>query len=219
MLDLALQNPNLYFMIVVLVIFSVCCHEYMHARVALWQGDSTAADEGHLTLNPLKQMGPLSIFLTFVIGLAFGAVPVNPSRMRHRYSPALVAFAGPFVNLVLFLIFCLGLVIVTIKSGSMSEDVFTGARDLFTMGATLNVVLFAFNMLPIPMLDGFEVLAYFVPTIHRVDQKVKNIVFFVMVIVIFASSRFIFMAGAVATYVTASGMMFVINFLHLGKLF
>ena len=86
------------------VVFSVCLHEYAHARAALWQGDATAAEQGHLTLNPLKQMGPMSLIMLLIIGIAWGAVPVNPGRMRHRYSDALVSFAGPATNLALFLV-------------------------------------------------------------------------------------------------------------------
>jgi len=223
MLDLARSNPNEYFMIILVVIFSVCLHEYMHARVALWQGDSTAADQGHLTLNPIKQMGMFSLFLVFIIGVAFGSVPVDHSRMKHRYSPALVAFAGPFINFILFLLFCMGIVIVTLKSNSMSTDVFNGARELFTLGAVMNVVLFCLNMLPVPILDGYEVLAYFFPGMHRVDQKVKNVFFIVMVIAIFASSRFIFMAGYAITFLTVNTTLItsvhIIKMLHLERYF
>jgi len=223
MLDLARSNPNEYFMVILVVIFSVCLHEYMHARVALWQGDSTAADQGHLTLNPLKQMGMFSLVLVFIIGVAFGSVPVDQSRMKHRYSPALVAFAGPFINLVLFLLFCMGIVIVTLKSNSMSQEVFNGARELFTLGAVMNVVLFCLNMLPIPILDGYEVLAYYFPGMHRVDQKIKNTVFIVMAIAILASSRFIFMAGYAITFLTVNTMVitsvYIIKNLHLERYF
>ncbi|MFZ2654070.1 MAG: site-2 protease family protein [Victivallales bacterium] len=223
MLDLARSNPNEYFMVILVVIFSVCLHEYMHARVALWQGDSTAADQGHLTLNPLKQMGMFSLVLVFIIGVAFGSVPVDHSRMKHRYSPALVAFAGPFINLVLFLLFCMGIVIVTLKSNSMSQEVFNGARELFTLGAVMNVVLFCLNMLPIPILDGYEVLAYYFPGMHRVDQKIKNTVFIVMAIAILASSRFIFMAGYAITFLTVNTMVitsvYIIKNLHLERYF
>ena len=51
------DDPRSFFMLTFIVVFSVCLHEYSHAQVALWMGDSTAADRGHLTLNPLKQMG------------------------------------------------------------------------------------------------------------------------------------------------------------------
>ncbi|MCK5845103.1 MAG: site-2 protease family protein, partial [Victivallales bacterium] len=85
-----------------IIVFSICCHEYMHARTALWQGDDTAARTGHLTLNPLKQMGLISIFMLFMFGIAFGQVPVNPNKMRKPWGEALVSFAGPFANIALF---------------------------------------------------------------------------------------------------------------------
>ena len=70
------------------------------------RGDSTAADQGHLTLNPLKQMGMFSLIMLLVAGITWGQVPVNPNMMRRRYSHALVAAAGPLTNIALFFIFC-----------------------------------------------------------------------------------------------------------------
>ena len=99
------RDPQFFFTWLVFIVFSICCHEFMHAYVALKQGDSTAADMGHLTLNPLKQMGLFSLIMLAVAGIAWGAVPVRPYLMRHRHSDALVAFAGPATNLGLFL-FC-----------------------------------------------------------------------------------------------------------------
>ena len=98
------ENPIRTICWLAIIIFSVCFHELMHAVTAKWQGDTTAADAGHITLNPLKQMGVFSIIMLLVIGIAWGSVPVNPARMRHKYSDALVSFAGPFANLILCVI-------------------------------------------------------------------------------------------------------------------
>ena len=87
-------NPFLFFTVVLTVGFSVCVHEYSHARVALALGDPTAAITGHLTLNPLKQMGLLSIVMLLVLGICWGAVPVNPRLVTPR-KRALIALAGP----------------------------------------------------------------------------------------------------------------------------
>ena len=57
-------DPRLFFSAVLIVVFSVCCHEFMHAFVALRMGDDTAARRGHLTLNPFKQMGWLSLLMS-----------------------------------------------------------------------------------------------------------------------------------------------------------
>lgn len=83
------KDPMFFLAAIIIVVFSVCAHEFMHAWIALLQGDGTAAERGHLTMSPLKQMGPWSLFMLAFIGIAWGQVPVDPSRMRHRYSHAL----------------------------------------------------------------------------------------------------------------------------------
>lgn len=187
-IKLLFNDPNTYFMWVTLVVFSICCHEYFHARVALWQGDSTAADQGHLTLNPMKQMGLFAIVMLMLIGISWGQVPVNPSRMKHKYSDALVSFAGPFMNLMLFFIFATGASLVTKFSPYVpynSSGPEFGAMMLLSLGAALNIVLFIFNMLPIPILDGFNVLCYFFPGIHNVNPELRNGITIVLFIVAF----------------------------------
>jgi Zn-dependent protease len=115
----------------------------------------------------------------------------------------------------------MGATVVMLKSNSMSKDVFNGALTLFTTGAAYNVVLFCLNMLPIPILDGYEVLSYFLPGMHKVDEKIKNTVFIIMAIAIFFSSRFIFMAGYAITYLTVNVVLItavnIIKILHLER--
>jgi Zn-dependent protease len=164
------ENPQFYFSSLLLVVFSICCHEYMHAQVALWQGDRTAADNGHLTLNPLIQMGPFSFFLCAVIGIAWGAVPVRPANFRNRYSHALVAFAGPVTNVGLFFAFSiLDGIAVYLKASPE-------ALQLFFIGAMLNLVLALFNLLPVPFLDGGVIFEYFFPSslLRRSGQEFRN---------------------------------------------
>lgn len=172
-----------------LVIFSVCCHEYAHARVALWQGDSTAADEGHLTLNPLKQMGPLSLVMLAFIGIAWGAVPVNPSRMKHRYSDALVSFAGPATNLLLFLLMGAACFLVVWRHGSVV------AVEFFKIGAVLNIVLFLFNLIPVPPLDGYSILKHFFPRMFDFRTEFGKGIMLTLIIGIFYSSEYFFRVG------------------------
>jgi Zn-dependent protease len=187
---------------VTLVVFSICCHEYFHARVALWQGDSTAADQGHLTINPMKQMGLFAIIMLMVIGISWGQVPVNPSRMRHRYSNALVSFAGPFMNLALFLAFAIGASFVAMFNPHVAHSSGGpefGAMMLLSLGAALNIVLFIFNMLPIPILDGFNVFSYFFPGIHNVNPELKNGISIVLFIVVFIYFDIIWKLGFLIT--------------------
>ena len=64
-----IEDPRIYGSWMVLIIFSVCCHELLHALAAKWLGDSTAADAGHITLNPLKQMGWTALILLLLLGI------------------------------------------------------------------------------------------------------------------------------------------------------
>ena len=125
----------MYIMWVTVVMFSICLHEAAHAYVAMKQGDPTAANHGHLSLNPIKQMGTFSIIMLLLIGIAWGAVPVDPRRMRHKYSEALVSFAGPAANLLLFFAFC---VLYTIFKNHVNVVTF---NQMFFVGAVLNIFL------------------------------------------------------------------------------
>jgi Zn-dependent protease len=89
------SNPRFFFAVVITVVVSITIHELAHGVVAVWRGDRTPIDEGHMTLNPAVHMGPFSIIALLVAGIAWGAMPINPSRIRGRFGEALVAAAGP----------------------------------------------------------------------------------------------------------------------------
>jgi len=161
-------DPRMYFMHIFIVTFSICLHEYAHARTALSQGDSTAADAGHLTLNPVVQMGPFSLVMLVILGISWGQVPVNPQRMKHKYSDMLVSFAGPAANFILFLLFSIGLGIILF----LDND--SNVWRFFLYGGMLNFVLFILNLLPLPMLDGGHILANFYPKIFSSTSEFAN---------------------------------------------
>jgi hypothetical protein len=83
------------------VIGSIVLHELAHGWAAIRLGDTTPRDLGHMTWNPLVHMGGFSLVVFAVIGIAWGMMPVDPSRLRGRYGDALVALAGPAMNIVL----------------------------------------------------------------------------------------------------------------------
>lgn len=163
------QDPFYFFSWVGIVAFSVCFHEYAHASMALKRGDDTAAQMGHLTLNPMVQMGPMSIVMLLLIGIAWGAVPVNPGRLRTRADAAMVVFAGPAANLLLSLVsggVAAGLLMLT--AGGVSANLIV---RFFEYGCKANVVLFVFNMLPVPMFDGWSVFSLFTPAMRDVEPQ------------------------------------------------
>ena len=162
------DNPTLFFMQIWVVVFSICCHEFMHAWAALKQGDSTAADLGHLTLNPFKQMRGFSLVMLFFIGLAWGMVPVNPSRMRHRWSSALVSFAGPATNLALFLLSGIAAGVNARYFGN------TNVSKLFLIGGMINMILFIINMIPVPGFDGWNIATFFFPKLQSGGSELRT---------------------------------------------
>ena len=173
----------------VVCIFSICCHEYMHARAALWQGDDTAKLMGHLTLNPLKQMGVISLIMLLIVGFAFGQVPVDRSRLRRPYGAPIVSFAGPFANAVLFLLFSVGLAIALIY------DIEPAAK-ICGIGGLLNSVLFMLNMAPVPPLDGYGVFSFFFPEFrNRRSSEFANGATVLIFMLIFMFSHYLFIAG------------------------
>lgn len=149
--------------IVLLVAFPI--HEFSHALAAYRLGDSTARHMGRLTLNPVTHFDPMgglillftAVFAGFPIGWA-KPTPVNPANLAGgRQSEALVAFAGPFSNLLLA-----SLVAVPLRAAGILE---VALPDALALGVFLfvfyNLVLFVFNLLPIPPLDGYKVLLTF----------------------------------------------------------
>lgn len=164
-------------LVLLLLILSVSFHECMHAWVALQRGDPTGRDLGRITLNPLPH---IDLFMTvllpalfyFTMGMFFGAakpVPVDTRRLRHPTSDmALVAFAGPFTNLVLALFF-LAVYLVLLQLGLYVD----GQRlpMVLERAFLLNVVLAVFNLIPIPPLDGSRVMAGLLPPSLRAPYQ------------------------------------------------
>ncbi len=198
-------QPESFCAKVLMVVFSICCHEFSHAWVALKQGDPTAADEGHLTLNPFKQMGIMSLVMLAFVGIAWGQVPVNPQRMKHRYSEALVAFAGPAMNLILFCAFCLLTAVAALLNAAPA------AVNLLLVGAILNMVLFLLNMLPIPTLDGWAVFKCVFPKIQFEQSEFMKgmaMIAFIMVILFF---QYLFIAGLFSAKIITSILIFMLR--------
>lgn len=143
------------------VLASITLHELGHGIAAIRQGDRTPIERGHMTLSPMVHMGPQSLILFALCGIAWGMMPVNPHRFRDgRFGDVLVSAAGPAVN-VLLAILCVILltiwIVVTPADAGPREPI---AWFLY-LGCMLNIFLAVFNCLPIPPLDGSRILAGF----------------------------------------------------------
>lgn len=181
-------------------------HEFMHAWTAMKLGDNTARWMGRVTLDPrvhFDQMGGLILAVTAVLsalggGLLFGwakPTPVNPVNMRYgRRGHALVAFAGPASNLV-----TAALVAIVIRAIIWADPDISPILELswtaLWLLLWLNVVLFIFNLIPIPPLDGWSVLKGVVPApaSRRMTEleiqyaSVLPMVFFGFIIILFVA--------------------------------
>lgn len=150
--------------VIIIIMFSAVIHEVMHGVAADRLGDKTARYAGRLTLNPIPHLDPFgSVILPILFTLSnspifFGwakPVPYNPYNLRPgRFSEATVAGAGPFSNLVIALLF--GLMIrLAVFPAEISA--------VFFLIVIVNTMLFLFNLIPVPPLDGSKVLQAFLP--------------------------------------------------------
>jgi len=141
------------------VIASITLHELAHGWAALSQGDTTPRDLGHMTANPLVHMGPTSLLVFAVIGIAWGLMPVNPSRFRSgRKGRVIVSGAGPAMNVGLAFV-AMVVLVIWMKVGPQGDAIYKNLTIFLWTGAWLNVVLALLNMLPVPPLDGASVLS------------------------------------------------------------
>lgn len=158
---------------------SVILHEVSHGVVALAFGDDTARRAGRLTLNPARHIDPFGTVLLPVILALSGAgvfgwakpVPVNPSRLRHpRNQNVAVALVGPAVNVVLAVVFALAYRVAIPAADKFTPAGFflpitaqpTWVKFVFAAGY-VNVILAAFNLIPLPPLDGSAVVERLLP--------------------------------------------------------
>ena len=182
------SDPRQFAATALIVIFSICAHEFMHAFVALKCGDSTAADRGHLTMNPFKQMGLMSLVMLAILGIAWGQVPVNPANLRTRGARIAVSAAGVTANFALAAIFAL-LCAVTVVCCPHREF----AVNMLFYGSSINLVLMAVNLFPVPGFDGWKILTEFWRP--NTSSQLTGGVFFVMVIALFYGIEYIYGAA------------------------
>lgn len=198
-ITMAYEDTRTFLIITLVVIFSICLHEFFHAWTALKFGDTTAADRGHLTLNPLKQMGPVSILMFLILGFAWGAVPVDPYvlRARNRHAPAIVSLAGPATNFGLFLVgfFFFGFLATRISFLVDNELAGQTIVELFAYLGLYNLFLCIFNLLPIPGLDGWGALTEYVPRLKNLSSEFAKGVTILLIFLLLFSTEYIFEAA------------------------
>ncbi len=170
-------NPNAIWQAILIVtqfIILLTFHEWGHAKSANMLGDSTARDQGRMSLNPAVHIDPIGTLFLPLIGSLLGGgffgwakpVPVNPYNLKSpRRDIMLIAAAGPFMNIILtFAIFSIIRVLeLTLDFKPYNSETHFAVYKFLDNSAMISVFLAAFNMLPLFPLDGFSVVNGLLP--------------------------------------------------------
>ncbi len=157
------------------ITISFSFHEFMHARVAVWLGDQTPANMGRLTLNPMAHMDPVGTVLILVAGFGWGKpVMYNPNRLNRfksdRAMNIMVHLAGVTGNLIIALLASVVLGCISAVLTVNNHIAFQTILLVMLYTISFSLMLLAFNLLPIPPLDGFHVLEELLPYKVRSSQ-------------------------------------------------
>lgn len=177
-------------LVLMTIVVAFTVHEFSHAYVAYRFGDPTAKNLGRLTLSPLAHVDVVGTLMLVFLGFGWAKpVPVNRFHFKNpRLASILVTLAGPISNLILAFVGLIirNLFILTHFSSYVSASFADVMFTFFNIFVSLNVVLFIFNLLPIPPLDGFRLLEELLPRGARIKlnqyEVYGSIIFLILVI-------------------------------------
>ena len=157
-----------YRIIIPAVLIALTVHEMCHGYAAYLLGDDTAKSQGRLSFNPIDHIDPIGLLCMIFFGFGWAKpVPVNLANHKNRkVGMSLVALAGPLSNFVLAFV-CL-LIVFSMGAAGISGDVATALVSFLVTLASLSVGLGVFNLLPVPPLDGSNIIYPFMPHSFRV---------------------------------------------------
>lgn len=168
LLGLLRDDPLTFLLLSVSLLGAISLHEFAHAYAADLQGDRLPRAMGRVSLNPARHLDVLGTLMIFLVGFGWGKpVEFRPQALSSkRFGAAIVALAGPAMNLALALIGAFAFVASRNASVSGTLTLFFG---LF---ASINILLAVFNLVPLPPLDGSRLLTIFLP------PNRQNIIYF-----------------------------------------
>ncbi len=183
LIQLLFKDPAGFIILSFLLLYSVIFHELAHGWVAYKMGDSTAKWMGRLTLNPVKHLDLFGSLMLLIIGFGWAKpVPVNMENIpvnKRRKGLILVSAAGITANIIFAFIALLLLKLISPTPSGKIEDV------LYLL-AHINIILAAFNLIPIPPLDGSKILMGFAPaSVTRFFHQIEPYGFFIIIGLLF----------------------------------
>lgn len=182
-----LINPSRLMAVAAIVLVALPVHEFAHAAMAVTLGDDTPKWQGRYTLNPISHIDPFGALLILMVGFGW-AKPVqwNPNNINvdKRLGSILVAVAGPLSNLALAIVAVLLLGFVDISSPLAANFVYFFVQ--------INVLLFVFNMIPIPPLDGSHILFALLPgDTYRLQMQLSQFGFMILLAIIWFAPQIV----------------------------
>ena len=181
LLKLLINDPLAFIVITIPLLYSVIFHELAHGWVAYRMGDPTAKSLGRLSLNPLKHLDPMGTIMLFVFGFGWAKpVPVNFSLLRdRRMGMVWVSAAGIITNMLLAFIAFFLTRLLALPPSSMP------AQILYYL-AQINIMLAAFNLIPLPPLDGSKILMGFAsPSVQNFLFRIERYGFFIIIALLY----------------------------------
>jgi len=159
----------------------VIAHEVAHGVVAHWFGDDTALRNGRLTLNPASHLDPIGTLMLFLVGFGWARpVPVNYYNLKNsRFGLFSVALAGCATNIILATI-----ALVLLQFDGVNAN--SAFSVMLNIVVRINIMLGAFNLIPIPPLDGSKILMSMLPfTAQEKLARLEPYGFFILVLLLF----------------------------------
>jgi Zn-dependent protease len=181
LLSLLFSNPVVFFVLAVLLLYSIIAHEVAHGAVAYLFGDDTAKRYGRLTLNPISHIDPVGALMLFLVGFGWAKpVPVDYYRLKNsRFALFSVSLAGCAANILIAVI---ALILLQLE-GFRNSLIFS---TLLPVVVRINIILGAFNLIPIPPLDGSKILMSFLPQQAQEQlSKIEPYGFFILIFLLF----------------------------------
>ena len=179
LINLLIKDPLAFVILSALLLYSVIFHELAHGWVAYKMGDPTAKWMGRLTLNPVKHLDVIGTLMLLIIGFGWAKpVPINMGNIpgdKRRKALILVSAAGITANIIFAFIALLLLRLISPQHSGMLEQV-------LLLLARINIILAAFNLIPVPPLDGSKILMGFAPeSITTVLNQIEPFGFFIVI--------------------------------------